>query len=92
MNRQRMQVFYSGPVQGVGFRYAVRQVAQGYEVTGLVRNLLDGRVELVAEGEREELEAFRVAVRDSGLGGHIRHEAVTWCPPVGHLAGFQIVR
>ena len=92
MNRQRMQVLYSGSVQGVGFRYAVRQVAQGFEVTGLVRNLLDGRVELVAEGPRDELEAFRAAIRDSGLDAHIRDEKIVWGAPVGNLAGFQISR
>jgi len=91
MSRQRLHVLYSGSVQGVGFRYTVRQVAQGFEVSGLVRNLLDGRVELVAEGEREELEAFRTAIRDSGLDAHIRDEAVTWLPPQGNLRGFQIV-
>jgi acylphosphatase len=85
-------VVYSGQVQGVGFRYAVRQVAQGFEVTGLVRNLLDGRVELVAEGLRGELEAFRTAVHDSGLEAHIRDETVAWSAPAGNLAGFQIVR
>lgn len=91
MNRQRMQVLYSGAVQGVGFRYTVRQVAQGFVVVGVVRNLLDGRVELVAEGMRDELTAFRTAIRESGLGAHIRDELVTWGPPAGKLAGFQIV-
>jgi acylphosphatase len=92
MNRQRMRVLYSGAVQGVGFRYTVRQVAQGFEVVGVVRNLLDGRVELVAEGTQDELDAFRTAVRDSGLEAHIRDEVVTWGPPAGSFAGFQIVR
>lgn len=91
MNRQRMQVLYAGRVQGVGFRYTARQVARGFEVTGAVRNLPDGRVELVAEGERDELEAFRAALRDSGLDGFIRQETVTWSEPRGGLAGFQIV-
>jgi len=45
-----MQILYSGAVQGVGFRYSVKSVASGYEVTGTVRNLADGRVELLAEG------------------------------------------
>ncbi len=49
-----MQVFYSGRVQGVGFRYSVRKVANEFEVTGSVRNLADGRVELVAEGNTDE--------------------------------------
>jgi len=91
MNRRRMQVVYAGHVQGVGFRYTVRQVASGFEVTGLVRNLLDGRVELVAEGDRDELDAFRAAIRDAGLAAFIRQEAVTWSEPQGGLLGFQIV-
>ncbi len=86
-----MHVFFSGHVQGVGFRYTARQVAQGFEVTGLVRNLLDGRVELLAEGDREELQAFREALRDSGLGAFIRDEAVSWSEAQGDLRGFQIV-
>ena len=49
-----MQVFYSGHVQGVGFRYTVKTVAWGFEVTGTVRNLQDGRVELIAEGAMSE--------------------------------------
>jgi len=91
MNRCRLHVFYSGRVQGVGFRYTVKEVATGFEVTGLVRNLLDGRVELVAEGARPELEAFQQAIRDSGLGCFIRHEETHWEPAEGNLRGFQIV-
>ena len=91
MNRARMQVFYSGRVQGVGFRYTAKTTAMGFEVTGTVRNLADGRVELLVEGERDELEAFRQAIRDSGLGGFIRDEAVIWHPAVGGFRGFEIV-
>ena len=53
MNRRRMQVFYSGNVQGVGFRYTAKTVSTGFEVTGSVRNLADGQVELIAEGSKE---------------------------------------
>src|SRR3954469_10253110 len=70
--RQRMQILYTGHVQGVGFRYSTKMLAQGYEVIGIVRNLLDGRVELIAEGTREELEAFRKGVQESELGSLIR--------------------
>ena len=59
MSRCRVLVHYSGRVQGVGFRYTAKQVAAGYEIVGTVRNLSDGRVELVAEGAHDELEAFR---------------------------------
>ena len=65
--RRRMEILYSGRVQGVGFRYTVKQVATGFEVTGTVRNLADGRVELIAEGDVAELKAFQRAVRDAGL-------------------------
>ena len=52
--RKRARVYYSGRVQGIGFRYTAREVACGYEVTGFVRNLPDGRVEMAAEGDEEE--------------------------------------
>ncbi len=92
MSRQRMTVFYSGRVQGVGFRYTVKSITTGYEVTGSVRNLEDGRVELIAEGETDELKAFRTGVRDSGLGGLIQREEETWGPATGQFRGFEIVR
>jgi acylphosphatase len=92
MSRQRMTVFYSGRVQGVGFRYAVKALTPGFEVTGTVRNLADGRVELIAEGERAELDAFRQAVRESGLGGLIQREEELFGPAAGQFRGFDIVR
>jgi acylphosphatase len=87
-----MHIFYSGHVQGVGFRYTVKSVAAGYEVTGTVRNLPDGRVELVVEGSREELEAFRQAIPEAGLKHFIRNEDVTWSDATGEFRGFEIVR
>ena len=87
-----MHIIYSGHVQGVGFRYTVKSVAAGFEVTGAVRNMLDGRVELVAEGPREELEAFQRAIREAGLGHFIRNEAVTWGEAADEFRGFEIVR
>jgi acylphosphatase len=92
MNRVRLHVLYSGDVQGVGFRYTAKALARGFEVTGLVRNLLDGRVELTAEGGREELSAFRQAILDSGLGPLIRREEVRWEAASGDLRGFEMVR
>jgi acylphosphatase len=91
VNRRRLQVIYSGSVQGVGFRYTTKTVATGFEVTGTVRNLPDGRVELAAEGPRDELEAFSQAIRDSGLGHFIRKEEVSWAEARNDLRGFEIV-
>jgi acylphosphatase len=87
-----MRILYSGSVQGVGFRYTVKSVANGFDVTGTVRNLPNGAVELIAEGSREELEAFRQAVRESGLDHFIRDEDTTWAEAKGGLRGFEIVR
>jgi acylphosphatase len=56
-------VHYSGRVQGVGFRYTAGHVAAGFRVAGYVRNVPDGRVELLAEGPAEEVEAFLSALR-----------------------------
>jgi acylphosphatase len=53
-----LQVFYEGNVQGVGFRWSVRHGAKGFDVTGWVRNLPDGRVELQVTGNEDEVRAF----------------------------------
>ena len=92
MKRSRMRIYYSGHVQGVGFRYSVKSVAAGFELTGTVRNLPDGRVELVAEGPREELEAFQMAIPEAGLEHFIRNEDVNWSEATGEFRGFEIVR
>lgn len=67
----RSRVHFTGHVQGVGFRYAVLQTAKGYEVTGFVENLSDGRVLLVAEGDGREIDAFVAAIGDR-MAGYIR--------------------
>jgi acylphosphatase len=87
-----MQILYSGAVQGVGFRYSVKSVASGFEVTGTVRNLVDGRVELLAEGVKDELDAFRLGIRDSGLEHFIQKEDVIWNEAKNEFRGFEIVR
>jgi acylphosphatase len=92
MERQRLQIFYSGRVQGVGFRYSVKTLATGFEVTGTVANLPDGRVELAAEGTRGELEEFRKAIQDSEVGGFIKQEDVSWLSAKNEYRGFNIVR
>ena len=92
MAREQVHVFYSGRVQGVGFRATVKRVAHGYEVTGTIRNLFDGRVEMVAEGERGELEQFCIGIRESGLARFIRREETSWAPAKNEFRGFEIVR
>jgi len=64
-------IFFSGRVQGVGFRYAALQVAREFEVAGMVCNLPDGRVQLEAEGRAEEVAAFVTALEER-MHGYIR--------------------
>ncbi|MGA2749367.1 MAG: acylphosphatase [Verrucomicrobiota bacterium] len=90
MKRFRVTNVYSGHVQGVGFRYAVKAVTHSFEVTGSVRNLPDGRVELVAEGAKVELEAFLEAIRQSEVGGFIRQEQPCWSEGRNEFRGFEI--
>ena len=90
MSLVRVHVHYSGRVQGVGFRYTVKSLIPGYDVLGIIRNLPDGRVELVAEGERAELEAFLQAIRDSGLRRNIRDEEIVFGEGQDNFRGFEI--
>lgn len=88
--RKRVEVFYTGRVQGVGFRYTTREIAKGFEVSGYVQNLDDGRVELVAEGEEDEVREFLKAVRESQLGDYIRNVAEAWKTTTENCKGFVI--
>ena len=86
------QIIYAGHVQGVGFRYAVKRLASGYDVQGWVKNLDDGRVELQAMAdEEEELEAFLQAIQDSSLRGNIKEFEANVLPPLTNVRGFSIV-
>ena len=86
-------VFYEGRVQGVGFRYTVRQIAKGFNVVGRVRNLIDGRVELLVGGEHEEVNEFLQAIAESDLAGFIKgvHSETLPESALAGTHGFQIV-
>ena len=86
----RKHVYYTGHVQGVGFRATTADVARGFGVAGFVRNLPDGRVELVAEGEPAAVGDFLAAVAGR-LGDHVDDARESDEPPRG-LAGFGIER
>jgi acylphosphatase len=64
-------VYFTGHVQGVGFRYSTLQVAKEFDVSGFVANLPDGRVHLEAEGTAAEVEAF-ITVLNERMHGHVR--------------------
>lgn len=85
-----VRVIYEGRVQGVGFRYSARRTAAGYDIAGHVRNLPDGRVELVASGDAGEVDDFLRAVRESELAGHVDGEVVEEISKPAGLRGFEI--
>jgi acylphosphatase len=85
-----VQVFYEGNVQGVGFRWSVRNIAKGFDVTGAVRNLRDGRVELLATGDDEEVRAFLDAILQSELRAHIKKHSESPLAGPPAFRGFEI--
>lgn len=86
---QSRRVLYSGHVQGVGFRYTAHRIAQGHNVTGFVRNLDDGRVELVAEGLPLELDGLLDEIA-AAMSGNIRNAHVAVSPATGNYASFTV--
>jgi acylphosphatase len=86
---KRKEVVFSGNVQGVGFRYTSCRVAGGFDVTGFVRNLPDGDVQCVVEGEADQVDAFcrTLSRRMAGyVGGGAEQEA----PFTGEFEGFSV--
>jgi acylphosphatase len=77
------RVHYSGRVQGVGFRYTTRSLADRFAVAGYVRNLANGEVELVAEGEADEVERFLAALA-SRMEHYIEHSRMEELPRGGY--------
>jgi acylphosphatase len=85
-----LQVFYEGHVQGVGFRWSVRDAAKGFDVTGWVRNLPDGRVELQVTGEEDEVHAFLDRVAEGELHSLIHRQTENKLRNAVTARGFEI--
>jgi len=86
---ERREVRYTGRVQGVGFRYTTKSIAERYRVTGYVRNRADGSVELVAEGEADELGRFLTDVEER-MRENLRNVKVIRTDATAQFAGFEI--
>ncbi len=87
--RERAEVYYSGRVQGVGFRYTVLSIAARRAVTGFVKNLSDGRVQVVAEGSPDELQRFSAAI-DAEMGRYIRTKDEKTSAATGQFSRFDV--
>lgn len=85
-----LQVFFEGNVQGVGFRWSVQNIAKGFDVTGWVRNLSDGRVEMQITGAEPEVRAFLEAIGQSELRALIRKQAENKLEQAVVARGFEI--
>ncbi|MBP7216881.1 MAG: acylphosphatase [Candidatus Omnitrophica bacterium] len=87
--KKQLQVYFSGRVQGVGFRFTVRELADELDVGGWVKNLPDGRVQLVAEAEEEVLKKLLLSIHHS-FARYIRDTDVQWLAAGGTFNNFQI--
>jgi acylphosphatase len=85
----RKTIHFSGHVQGVGFRYTAQAIARGFEVTGYVKNLSDGRVKLEVEGDDAEIDRFVQRIRDQ-MAGHVRHVDETVSEATGEFQDFRV--
>jgi acylphosphatase len=85
----RLQCYYVGRVQGVGFRYTVKNIAMRHDINGYVRNLPDGRVELVMEGSDAEMEQVALAVARR-MSDYIRNVERQNLPATGEFDQFTI--
>lgn len=88
--RARVTARFTGRVQGVGFRYTTVRIAQHHGVTGYARNESDGGVQVVAEGERSDLERFLQELAASSVGRHVRDTQTVWGPETGAFSEFEI--
>lgn len=87
---KRLHAVVQGRVQGVGFRYFVQERAHDLQLAGSVRNLRNGDVEVIAEGEKGALEALLVALQNGPRGAHVENVITVWSPATGELAGFRV--
>lgn len=87
------KVIFEGRVQGVGFRYTIKDLSRGFEVCGSVKNLPDGSVELQVMGESDEVEAFiKEIAEESNVAHHIKNLIAVKIPLLENGSGFRIER
>lgn len=85
------QVIFHGRVQGVGFRYTVKDLSRGFDVRGWVENLADGSVELQVMGDKDEVESFvREIAEESNVAHHIKNLTTVKIPLLENCTGFKI--
>ena len=86
----RVRTVITGRVQGVGFRYFVLRNAKELRLAGWVRNRTDGAVEIVAEGDKQDLQHLVSKLKIGPPTAWIEHISIQWQPPADNLADFVI--
>ncbi|HPL82880.1 MAG TPA: acylphosphatase [Candidatus Omnitrophota bacterium] len=87
--KKLVHVYYSGRVQGVGFRFAALRIAENLRLCGYVRNLDDGRVEILAEGSESLLKDFLAQINNS-FSRYIKESQINWETATGEFQDFSI--
>ena len=87
--KKQLHLYYSGRVQGIGFRYTVQDIANQQKVYGWVKNLSDGRVEVLAEAEKDALAIFIEQISQH-FSQHIKEVNSIWQPASGQFRDFQV--
>jgi len=88
--KKRIHLFYSGRVQGVGFRFTAENIALSLGLAGWVKNLLDGRVEVVCEGDEATLVQFLEKMRSGPMKPYLRGVETSWLEATGEFRDFTI--
>lgn len=89
-NQARVHAIVEGRVQGVGFRYFVQENAIQVGLVGWVRNRWNGAVELVAEGERGNLNKLILALKRGPRASFVSEVSVEWLPATGEFNSFRV--
>jgi len=87
--KKRLHVYYEGSVQGVGFRFTVERIASELNIVGWVKNLPDGKVELIAEGQENNLSELLTQIKDN-TPGYISRDIIDWQGYKGEFKDFVI--
>jgi acylphosphatase len=87
---QELHLIIIGKVQGVGFRYFTQKRANRLGLTGWVKNLADGSVEVTVQGEKATLEEFIIIINQAFNGAEVVDLVVSWAEPTDRYAGFQV--
>jgi len=88
--KKQAHIFYSGRVQGIGFRYTVQDLANQQKVSGWVKNLDDARVEVAAEAEENVLDRFLQQV-NRHFASYIADAHIEWKPASGEFSDFKVI-